>query len=177
MQTPMSADTVPSARGVIAWMARNSVAANLLMMVIIVGGLLAVMQVKQEVFPEFDRDLINVTVPYPGASPSEVEQGIVLAVEEAVRGIDGVKRITSVAAEGVGTVNVELLVTADRQKALADVKNAVDRIQSFPEDTEKPTTAMSSPRLAVISLIIAGDQDLRTLHNLAEVARADLLAA
>ena len=98
------------------------------MMVIIVGGLLAVRQVKQEVFPEFDRDVINVTVPYPGASPSEVEQGIVLAVEEAVRGIDGVKRINSVAAEGVGTVIVELLVTADRQKALADVQNAVDRI-------------------------------------------------
>jgi hypothetical protein len=93
-------DTITS--GPIAWMARNSVAANLLLVVVLVGGGLAATRVKQEVFPEFDLDIINVTVPYPGASPTEVEQAVNLAVEEAMRGIDGVKRVSSVAREGSG---------------------------------------------------------------------------
>jgi len=91
-------------KGPIAWMARNSVAANLMMVVILVGGGLGASRIKQEVFPAFDLDLIRITVAYPGASPEEVEQGIVLAIEEAVRGVDGVKRVTSGASEGGGAV-------------------------------------------------------------------------
>ena len=94
-------------------MARNSVAANLLMIVILVGGALGASRIKQEVFPAFDLDLVRVTVVYPGASPEEVEQGIVLAVEEVVRGVDGVKRVTSGSAEGAGAVRAELLIDAD----------------------------------------------------------------
>ncbi len=86
--------------GPIAWMAKNHVAANLLMIVILAGGALGASRIKQEVFPAFDLDLIRVTVLYPGASPDEVEQGIVLAIDEAVRGVDGVKRVTSGASEG-----------------------------------------------------------------------------
>ena len=81
-------------RGPLAWMARNSVAANLLMVVIIVGGLLTLSRTKQEVFPSFELDVVAVTVVYPGASPSEVEQGIVLSVEEAVReALDRMKKV------------------------------------------------------------------------------------
>ena len=79
--------------GAIAWMARNPVAANLIMAFLLIGGLLMGARVKQEVFPETELDMISISVPYPGASPAEVEQGIILAVEEAVRGIDGVKRV------------------------------------------------------------------------------------
>ncbi|HSP80361.1 MAG TPA: efflux RND transporter permease subunit, partial [Myxococcaceae bacterium] len=85
--------------GPISWMANNSVASNLLMTVLLVGGLLGLGRVKQEVFPEFDLDMVMVQVPYPGASPAEVEQGILLAVEEAVRGVEGVKYVRSTAAE------------------------------------------------------------------------------
>ena len=99
-------------RGPIAWMARNGVAANLAMVIILVGGALGAMRMKQETFPAFDLDLVRVTMAYPGASPEEVEQGIILAVEEAVRGVDGVKRVTSGAGEGAGSVAVELLILA-----------------------------------------------------------------
>lgn len=162
-------------KGPIAWMAKNSVAANLLMLVIMLGGGIKACQTKQEVFPAFDLDLVRVTVAYPGASPEEVEQGIVLAVEEAVRGVDGVKRVTSGASEGAGSVAVELLIDADPDRVLADVKSAVDRIRTFPEDAEDPEIAIATSRQRVISLVIAGDQELKTLQEIAERARQELL--
>ncbi len=164
-------------RGSIAWMARNHVAANLLMFVILAGGVFGILHIKQEIFPEFDLDLINISVVYPGASPAEVEQAIVLAIEEAVRGLDGVKRTTASASEGVGTVSVELLLDADANKLLADVKSAVDRIRSFPLDAEKPMVTLATRRREVISLIIAGELPLRVLHDIAERARIELLAS
>ena len=97
-------------RGPIAWMARNRVAANLLMFTLLIGGVLTAFRIKQEVFPEFDLDRILITVPYPGASPDEVEKSIVKAIEEEVNGLDGVKEVTSAALEGVGSVDVELLL-------------------------------------------------------------------
>ncbi len=164
------------ARGPIAWMARNSVAANIFMFILVLGGLMGVFQTKQEVFPEVDLDMVQIEVPYPGASPAEVEQGILLAIEEAVQGEDGVKRVTSNAAEGRGTVTVEILLDANPDKVLADVKNAVDGIQTFPEDAEEPRVALATRTNVVISLVIAGDQELRVLHDIAESARRDLLA-
>ncbi len=161
--------------GPIAWMARNPVAANLLMLLIFAGGFLGMCNAKKEVFPAFSPDVIAVAVPYPGASPAEVEQGIVLAVEEAVRGIDGVKRVNSQSAEGSGTVTVELLIDADADQVLSDVKTAVDRIRSFPEEAEDPKVALASRRSHVISVLIAGDVGRKTLHGIAEKARADLL--
>ena len=164
-------------RGIISWMARNPVAANLLMAIIIAGGLLGLLTVKQEVFPEFSLDTIIVQVPYPGASPEEVEQGLVLSIEEAVRGLDGVKRIYSSSNEGSASVQIELLLGANPDKVLADVKNAVDRISTFPQEAEKPIVSLLSRRRAVISLIISGDQDLQSLHAIAERARSELLAS
>ena len=120
-------------RGPVAWMAKNTVAANLLMMVIIVAGALGSTQIKQEVFPAFELDIVTASVAYPGASPEEVEQGIVLAIEEAVRGVDGIKRVGGSSNEGIGTVWAELLIETDRDQAIADIKSEVDRIQSFPE--------------------------------------------
>ena len=156
-------------------MAKHSVAANLMMVVVILAGLMAAFRTKQEVFPEFDLDIITVRVAYPGASPAEIEQGIILAVEEAVRGIDGVKRVTSVASEGSGTVTMELELGEDANVVLADVKSAVDRIRTFPENAERSEAAIGSRKRAVISLVISGDQDLRTLHALGERARSELL--
>ncbi|MBT3220748.1 MAG: efflux RND transporter permease subunit, partial [Proteobacteria bacterium] len=161
--------------GTIAWMAKNTVAANLLMVVILVGGLMGILRIKQEVFPEFDLDMINVSIPYPGASPAEVEQGVVLAVEEAVHALDGVKRVTSNSSDGVGSVTVELLIDADPDKALADVKAAIDRIRSFPEESEKANVSLASRRSSVVSLVISGEQELRVLHDIAEKARTELL--
>jgi multidrug efflux pump subunit AcrB len=172
----MNPDPMKKYKGPIAWMAQNSVAANLLMLVILIGGLMGGLRMKQEVFPEFDMDMVNVTVPYPGASPLDVEQGIVLVVEEEVRGIDGVKQVNSTSSESVGIVTIELLLDANADKSLADIKSAVDRIQSFPEEAEKPVVSLVTRKREVISLVIAGDQELTTLHQIAERARDELLA-
>jgi multidrug efflux pump subunit AcrB len=124
-------------RGPIAWMVHNRVTPNLLMVFLLVGGLFMSTRIKQEVFPEFDLDIVRVSVPYPGASPEEVEQGIVLVVEENVRAIDGVKEVTATAAEGRGTVNIELREGTDSQKVYQEIKQAVDRIVTFPQDAER----------------------------------------
>ena len=87
-------------RGAIAWMAGNTVAANLLMAVFLVGGLFMGFNIKQEVFPEFALDSVSISISYPGASPEEVESGIILAVEESVRDLEGIDEITSTASEG-----------------------------------------------------------------------------
>ncbi len=162
-------------RGTLAWWARNTVASNILMLILIAGGLLALGRIKQEVFPEVEIEMVVVTIPYPGASPAEVEQGVILAVEEAVRGIDGVKEVRGTASEQVATVAVELLTDADKDRALNDVKSAVDRITSLPEDTERPIVALATNRKQVLSLVIYGDVPESVLHDVAEQARFDLL--
>ncbi len=169
-------DRLARARGPMAWMARNPVAANLLMLIVMAGGVYGLVSIKQEVFPEFSLDRIIIQVAYPGASPTEVEQGIILAIEESVTGIDGVKRVTSVANEGIGMVTVELLTGADQEMVLSDITSAVDRITTFSEDAEEPMVSLASMRRNVVSLIISGDHDLRTLHDLAEGVRVRLLA-
>jgi len=163
-------------KGAIAWMAGNSVAANLVMIVLLVGGLIFGLQIKQEVFPEFSEDTVSVTVSYPGASPEEVEQGIVLAVEEAVQGIEGVKEVTSTSSEGSGSVLIEALEGANLQKLAQDVKTEVDRITSFPEEAEDPVVAEVSRKRQVLSVLVYGDQSMTTLREVAEQLRQSLLA-
>ena len=169
-----SPENLSKYKGAIAWMAQNPVASNLFMFVLLFAGAVGLLQTKQEVLPEFDIGIIQVIVPYPGAAPEEVEQGIVLALEEAVNGIDGVKRVTGTAAENSGSVVLELLLGADSNQVLNDVKSAVDRITTFPKDAEEPTVKELSLRRGVISLILSGDQELKTLHELAEQARKEL---
>jgi len=164
-------------RGPIAWMARNHVTANLLMIAFIVGGLIMSTRVKQEVFPDLDLDFIFVTVPYPGASPDEVEEGIILAIEEEVRGLDDVKEVTSVAREGVGVVWIELQLGANANKTLTDVKDAVDRIKTFPQDIERTTVSLAENQRHVITVMVHGEQTEIGLRKLAEEVREGLLAA
>ena len=162
-------------RGPLAWMAGNSVAANLLMIVLLVGGLIWSTQIKQEVFPDFDLDYVNITVSYPGASPEEVEQGIILAVEEAVSGLEGIGEITSSAREGSGSVRAEMIEGYDIQKLARDIQSEVDRITSFPEETEDPRVEIASHNRQVISLVLYGDQDERILREKVEELRDTLL--
>jgi multidrug efflux pump subunit AcrB len=165
----------PSKKGPIAWMAGNPVAANLLMVALLISGLISVFQIKKEVFPDVEIDAVAIQVAYPGASPEEVERGILLAIEEQVRDIEGIKRVESVASEGVGQVMIELQTGANRDKALMDVKNAVDRITSFPLEAEKPIVAMAEHKHGVMDLVLYGDVDERTLRQLAENVRDRLL--
>jgi len=169
------AEDAEDSKGFLAWFARNSVASNILMLVLIVGGLITLTQVKQEVFPEVEIETVIIQVPYPGASPAEVEQGVALAIEEAVRGLEGVKEIRTTAAEGTAVVAVELLVGTNKDRALNDVKSAVDRITSLPEDAERPVISLATNRRQVISLVLYGDVSEHVLHDLAERVRFGLL--
>lgn len=161
--------------GPIAWMAANHVAANLLMLVFLVGGLVFALNVKQEVFPRIDPDTVTIDVPFPGATPTEVEEGVVLAIEESIRDVEEIKEIRSTAVEGRGVVVAELFAGSDTNAALNDIKSAVDRITSFPAEAEEPIIAAASNRQQVITPILHGDLDRHALKGLAEQARDELL--
>ena len=162
-------------KGAVKWMAHNHVAANLLMVVLIVGGLINAFSIKQEVFPEFSMDMISVTVAYPGAGPEEVEEGILLQVEENLTSVDGVKDIKSSAREGVGTVVAELYPGEDPDIKLQEIKSEVDRIITFPEDAEKPVITKILNRYEVISVVVYGDASERAIREQAEIIRDELL--
>ncbi|ACV69660.1 efflux RND transporter permease subunit [Desulfohalobium retbaense] len=162
-------------RGPLAWMAGNTVAANLLMLVLLVGGLIIGQNVTQEVFPEFSLDTVSISVPYPGASPEEVESGIILALEEAVQGVEGIKEVRSTASEGVGRVTVEAQESADLDRLWQDVKAEVDRINTFPDEAEEPSVTIASRQREVISFVLYGSQDQHVLRNAAEQTRDALL--
>ena len=161
--------------GPIAWMAKNPVAANIAMIILLFGGLLSVSSIKQEIFPKFSLDMINVSVVYPGANPEEIEDGVVLAIEDAVRGIDGIKRISSTATEGMGIVSAQLQLGANPDNALSDIKSAVDSIQSFPTDIETPKVDLLASTEEVITLLLYGDVNENTLRHYADMAKDTLL--
>jgi multidrug efflux pump subunit AcrB len=163
-------------RGLIAWFAGNRVAANLLMLFFVVAGLVTAMTMKLEVFPETALDLISIEVPYPGASPSEVEEAIVQRVEEAVAGLAGIDRITSQAVENLGRVTIEVVKGWDLQKLLDEVKSAVDRITGFPEEAEKPIVREVTRRTQVISVAVFGEQPEATLKAVAERLKDGLVS-
>ena len=162
-------------RGPIAWMVDNRVTSNLLMLALLLGGLFMSSRIKQEVFPEFELDMVRVSVVYPGAGPEEVEQGIVLSVEQAISGLEGVEEITAAASEGGGTVTAELLAGADVQKVLQDIKQEVDRITTFPEDAEEPVVNLATRRRQVLTMQLHGEVSERVLRELAEQTRDRLL--
>ena len=162
--------------GMIGWFARNSVAANLLMVVILAAGTLSITTLKKEVFPEISSGTISVTVPYLGAAPEEVESAVCQRIEEKLQDLEGVKRVRSTAAEGVGTVVVELLAGTDEQEALDEVKSRVDSIDTFPVETEKPIIEEVILKRQVINVAVFGQASEKTLKRLAEGVRDDLLA-
>jgi multidrug efflux pump subunit AcrB len=162
--------------GPIAWMARNSVAANLMMVMLLAGGFWMATQVQKEVFPQFQLDMVRITVSYPGAAPSEVEQGILLPVEEAVQGIQSVQEMTSTAREGRGNIQLELIPGTDRMKALQDIEQAVDGVRTFPEQAEEPEITLVTPTRDVMELTLYGDVDIWTLRQIGERVRNRLLS-
>ena len=161
--------------GAIAWMASNHVTANIMMLVFLIGGLFMTTRIKQEVFPEFSLDLVTITVAYPGASPEEVESGIVLALEEAVRGVAEIKRVQATASEGMAMVTVELHAGADGQQAYQEIDQEVARIVTLPNEAEEPQVRLQSMRRLVRNLVIYGDVGEQVLRELSEEARDVLL--
>ncbi len=163
-------------KGMIEFMARNSVASNLLMLLLLVGGFYTMYSIQKEVFPQFQLDFVNVSVTYPGSSPEEVEQGILMPVEESVRGIQGIKEIVSTANEGSGEVSIELIAGTDRMKAFQDIDQAVNRIRTFPDDIEEPEVVLQDRQRDVMEISIYGKADIWTLRKIGERLRNQLLS-
>ena len=163
-------------KGMIEWFAHNSVAANLMMVFIIVSGIIATFSVREEVFPEIDLDRIQIEVPYLGAAPEEVEEAVNVRIEEAIQGIDGIKEIQSTASEGMGSVMIELELGADPRKVVDEVKSNVDAITTFPIETEKPIIRELTNRMQVADIAVTGDVDPFTLKEIAEGVRDELTA-
>tara|TARA_R110000824_G_scaffold104360_11_gene247721 strand:+ start:6436 stop:9672 length:3237 start_codon:yes stop_codon:yes gene_type:complete len=153
--------------GVVAFMARNGVAANLLMIFLIVAGIMSYRTIVQEVFAENSLDTIQISVAYPGATPDEIEESIVQKIEEAVEAVENVKEIKSNAAENVGTVSVELELGTDIDRALDDIKAEIDQIQSFPSDAEEPDVRELTTRQSVVRIAIFGDVSENALKETA----------
>lgn len=160
----------------IAWFARNHVAANLLMVTLLVVGLLSLSKrIPLEVFPTLDPQQINVSIALRGATPEDVEQSISILVEEAVQDLEGIEQITSRSAEDSATIGIEVDPDYDPRELLADIKSRVDAINNFPADAEKPVINLVAQRREVISVAIAGPYPEKEIRQLAEQVRDDLL--
>ncbi|MFC1549649.1 efflux RND transporter permease subunit, partial [Nitrospirota bacterium] len=155
-------------------MAGNSVAANLLMVALIAGGLFSALSIKQEVFPEYELDIISVSVSYPGTSPEEVEKGVVVAIEEEIRTHENVDRVTSTSFEGRASIVAELITGSDANKTLQDIKSALDRISSLPEEAERPIASLQSRRREVLRIALSGELEEVLLYNLAFRVQSEL---
>jgi multidrug efflux pump subunit AcrB len=163
-------------KGIIAWFAHNGVAANLLMVLIIAGGLVALPQIQQKSFPDINIEVIMITVPYLGAAPEEVEQGVCIRIEEEIQGINGIEKLSSTAAEGACNVGAELMSGYPIDRALSEIKNAVDGISTFPVETEKPIITHYAIKRTALQLALSGRADERTLKLLGERLRDDISA-
>ena len=166
---------VTEEKGLIAWFAANHVAANLLMILIIVGGLFTVGSIRKETNPQIELNLIQVRVAYLGAAPQEVEEGVVLKVEEAIQNLVGIKKIRSYAFEGAGQVTIEVFPDADLNQLLADVKTRVDAISTFPALTENPVIYKQEMSRPVIMIALHGNLDDFGRKSLGNQIRDDLL--
>lgn len=160
----------------IAWFTRNPVAANLLMLSILFGGLFSMTtKIPLEVFPSFELDVISINMSLRGATPEDVEQGISIRIEEAVQDLEGVKQISSRSSEGSANVRVEVDTGYDPREMLADVKSRVDAINTFPADAEKPVISLAERKRDVITVTVAGNYSEKETREFAEQVRDDLL--
>jgi multidrug efflux pump subunit AcrB len=151
--------------------------ANMIIALLIFGGLVSVFSLKMSFFPESSERFINVNVFYPGASPVEMEEGVTSRVEEAIRSLVGIKRITSTSSENFSVVTIETTGDYDIDETLAEVKNAVDGISAFPVDAERPIVAKQRSVSMAAFMGLKGDVDLLTLKNYAQEIEDDLLTS
>jgi multidrug efflux pump subunit AcrB len=172
----MDRSNTTNEKGLIAWFASNHVAANLLMWLIISAGIVSAFTIRKQTSPDFELNNVIVRVPYPGAAPQEVEEGVAIKIEEAIQDIDGIVKITSEAREGLGTVTAEVSAGEDLIEILSEVKTRVDAISTFPALTEKPVIYKEEVPVHVLFVSVYGDLDEFTRKELAQQIREDLMA-
>ncbi len=161
--------------GPVAWMARHGVAPNLLMAFLIIGGFLMSLNIRKEFIPSYEADMVIVSVGYAGATPSEMEQGVILPIENELSAIDGLKEVVSTASQGSAQISAELENGVDRQQAYQDIQQAVNRISTFPAQMERPLVRIASRSIDVIELALFGPLDQFGLKRLGEQIKDQLL--
>lgn len=172
---PSSQNQAPPRTGLISWFAHNHVAANILMIFLVAVGMIRLTTSVREIFPSIDPKIISITVPYPGATPEDIEDSITKRIEEAVIGIQGIDRVRSDASEGVGVVTVELEDFVDGNQVLNDVETEVDRLNNFPPlNAEEVTIIKSKPEDVVLSLVVHGQMPEKSLRDWAERIRDEV---
>ncbi len=166
---------VTSEKGIIAWFASNHVAANLLMLMILVFGIVSAFTIRKQTTPDFERNWVQIRVPYLGAAPQEVEEGVVIKIEEAIQDIPGIVEINSRAREGLGSVTVEVATGEDINEILTEVKTRIDAISTFPGLTEKPVIYKQEVPVHVVFVTITGDLDEYARKSLGQDIRDELM--
>lgn len=164
-------------RGLIAWMVHHGVAPNLLMALLIAGGLMTSLTIKKEVFPDFDTETIQVSIGYPGATPEEIEQSLLLAVEAELADIEGIDEFTATANEGSGSVSATLIDGVEVMRVYQDIQQAINAITTFPAAADPPRISLAGRSRSVVRLQLHGNVGERMLHDVAEEVRAELLTA
>ena len=178
--SPHQPPQVPSSNnplhGIINWFANNSVAANLLLISVIVMGIMSLSTLRKEAFPSLEPDTVSVSVVYDSGDALQAEEGIALKIEEALETVQGIKRITSTSDASGSHVSIEKETDYSLDELLFDVKNQVDAINNFPVDAEQPVIDKARRQDHALTLQLFGDADRHTLQNLGEKLKADLLA-
>ena len=169
-----NSDAEAKRRGPIGWMTHNSIAANLLMMLLLGGGIWTAITMQKEVFPNFLLDTVEISVMYPGAAPEEVEQGILQPIEQALRDVNGIHEIISYAREGRARVEATLVAGEPRIKVFQDIDQAVNRIRTFPDQIEQPEVRLDSRQREVMRIDLYGDIARKPLRKLGEQLRDQL---
>ena len=171
----MNCPGTTSQKGIIAWFASNHVAANLLMVLILAFGIVSSVTIRKQTTPDFELNMIQVRVPYLGAAPEEVEEGVVIKIEEAIQDIPGIVEINSQAREGRGDVTIEVATGANINEVLTEVKTKVDAISTFPALTEKPVIYKQEVPIHVVFLTVTGNLDAYARKEIGMEIRDDLM--
>lgn len=160
---------------IIRYFIKHAAVTNWIMLMILIAGIFALFNLNRRLDPKFEIERVEIDVPYPGASAVEVEEGIVIKIEENLRGLEGIEKITSSSTDGFGSIDVDIMPGYDMNKAIQNIKNSVNSISSYPVDAEKPVVYQSTQWNRAIMLSIHGPKDLLTLKKVIEEFRDDLL--
>jgi len=160
----------------ITWFAKNSVAANLLMISILIAGLFSLnTSIPLEVFPSFETHVVSVKVSLPGATPQDVEKSVTIRIEEAVQDLEGIDQIRSTSGEGSAAVYIDIDDNYDPQTLLADIKSRVDAVNTFPADAERPVISLAQHTHDVITVTLASDYGEHETREYAQNLRDEML--
>ena len=146
-----------NSKGLISWFSRNPVAANLVMVFVFFAGAMSLATISKEMFPRSERNMISISVPYPGAAPVEVEKGVILPMESVLEGLQGIKKITSGADRDYGRIYLEIEASEDINDVLTQVENRIDSIVDLPDDMEKPTIKKLDSNIWAVGVVVHGE--------------------